>query len=67
MFFVYFLLYLTLFATSYFLMKYRQHLRELSYGAYDWDPAIIVSVFIPPIGIVFALVEIALVKLNIND
>lgn len=56
-----------LFPTSYLLMLAREKVGGIVYDGCDFRPTLFVSLLAPPIGIVFALAEIAAFKLGLKD
>lgn len=55
-----------LFIASYLMMCWRVKLLHLVYDATDTNPTLIVSLVVPPIGIVFALADIVAFKLGLR-
>lgn len=56
-----------LFFLCYISMRCRQHVCHIDYGNYDFDPTVLVSLFLPPVGILFSLAEIACVTIGIKE
>ena len=65
-FIVYALIWAVLFTASYLTMCWRAKLLHLVYDASDFNPTLIVSLIVPPIGIIFALADIAAFKLGLR-
>ena len=63
-FLIFIILYAMLFCGSYFAMSWRRHVRQIKYGDFDWDPTLVVSILIPPFGIIYALCDVAIHKLG---
>lgn len=61
------LLWGVLFFASYLLMCLRRKTLQLTYGRYDCDPTLLVSMAVPPIGILFALADIAAFKMGLRQ
>lgn len=56
-----------LFPISYLLMLAREKIGGIVYDRVDFRPTLFVSLIAPPIGIVFALAEIAAFKLGLKQ
>ena len=66
MFWIYFTIWAILFAVCYVLLRYRQKILDIRYSSCEPDMTMIVSVVVPPVGIVFALVEITCFHLGLR-
>lgn len=64
---IFVILYAILFCGSYFTMSWRRHVRQLTYGTFDTDPVLWVSIVFPIFGIIFALCDVAIHKLGWNE
>lgn len=60
-------LYAMLFFASYLCMSLRRKTLYLTYGRYECDPTLLVSVVCPMFGIIFALADIAAYKMGLRE
>lgn len=56
-----------LFPISYLCMLWREKVGEIIYDRRDFRPTLFVSLLAPPIGIVFALAEVAAFKMGLKQ
>ena len=56
-----------LFLPCYLLMCLRRKALELTYDRYDCDPTLIVSLLVPPIGIIFAVADLAAFSMGLRE
>lgn len=60
-------LYVILFFVSYILMSLRRKTLHLTYGRYECDPTMMVSLGAPPIGIIFATADLIAFHLGLRE
>lgn len=61
------ILYVILFFASYILMSLRRKTLKLTYGRYECDPTMLVSLAAPPIGIIFATADLIAFHLGLRE
>lgn len=65
--FLYIILWAVLFFICYVCMAWRETVCSIHYDSIDFKPKLFVSLFVPPIGIVFALAEVAIYKMGLKE
>lgn len=65
-FFLVVVLWAILFCCSYACMCWRRTECNIHYNSYDTDPALLVSIFVPPFGIVWGLMDVALHRIGLR-
>lgn len=65
--FLFLTVWVILFFASYLLMSLRRKTLHLTYGHLDCDPTLLVSLVIPPIGIIFASAEIIAYHMGLRE